>query len=1032
MIHTRFALRRPVTTLMTFIAIALIGVIALRLLPLELFPDIRFPGLQVTIPYAGSTPEEVEELITRPAEEAIATLSGIKEIRSTSSETGAQLVVLFEWDRDPSAIGFEVRTKLESIKHEFPPSANRILTNMFAAGDDRAVAIRIASKEDLTRQYDTLDRYLKKPLERLDGVARVSLEGVEPLELRILVDPVRLAAYGVDVARLRDSLEGANFSVSAGEVTGGSQRFLVRPIGEFRTIDDVRDFIVTGNVRLRDIADVSMVTPELTVGRHLNGRTGVGLDVFKGTGANIVDVADRVVKVVEEQHKLPQLQGVEIIVLQNQAESIRSSLSELRNAGLIGAGLALVVLFLFLRDWPTTLIVGLAVPFSLLITVAAMYFLGFSLNILTMMGMLLAIGLLVDNAVVVTESIFRHRQTAGADPVATTLSGVTEVGLAVLAGTLSTVIVFLPIIFGEESEISIFMVHVAVPIVVSMLASLLVAQTIIPTLTSRFPPPPAIRSGSVFARIQEWYLRRLDWMFSHKWWSALVVVLIVLSPVALFPTGLLKFDMFPQDPSDRMFLPYHIDGTYPLPRVEEAVTRVERYLEENRERFGIELVYSYFLPDDASSTIKFKPKDQLPMDPREIVKEIEKGMPEIIIGKPSFRFDEDQGGTGSFSMRLTGESTEQLVTLSHAVVQRLKDVKGLESPRSAPKAGEHEVQVVVDRDRAARLGLSPQAVAQTIAVAMRGDPLKEFRADDREVQMRLAFRADTRQTLEDLAATPLYLPDGTRSSLGAVATFRIDQTARTIERVDQLTSVVIEGNIAEKSSLDDVKKGVDAVMKEFPLPPGVAWQYGRSVEDSDDTAQTMQTNILLAIALIFLVMASLFESLLYPVSIITSIVFAIVGVFWGLAITRTSVSFMAMLGIMILIGVIVNIGIVLIAHVIDLRKEGLNRHDAIIEAARHRLRPILMTTVVTLLAMLPLAVGHTQVGGDGPAYYPMARALMSGLFFGSVTSLFFVPLFYVWLDDMNIWRQRIRLYGRGPEGTRPFSGEVSPGPGAGR
>ncbi len=236
--------------------------------------------------------------------------------------------------------------------------------------------------------------------------------------------------------------------------------------------------------------------------------------------------------VVEEQRKLPQLQGIEVIVLQNQAENIRSSLTELRNAGLLGAGLALVVLFLFMRDWPTTLIVGLAVPFSLLITVAAMYFLGFSLNILTMMGMLLAIGLLVDNAVVVTESIFRHRQVAGADPIASTLTGVTEVGLAVLAGTLSTVIVFLPIIFGEESEIAIFMVHVAVPIVVAMLASLLVAQTLIPTLTARFPPPPAIRAGSFFARIQDWYLRRLDWLFAHKWWAALFVVLTVAVPGA--------------------------------------------------------------------------------------------------------------------------------------------------------------------------------------------------------------------------------------------------------------------------------------------------------------------------------------------------------------------------------------------------------------------------------------------------------------------------------------------------------------------
>jgi len=1013
MIHTRFALRRPITTLMTFVAVVLVGLLSMKLLPLELFPDIRFPGILVNIPFDGSTPEEVEQLITRPAEEAVATLSGIKEMRSTSSENGLEMIVFFEWGRDPAAVGFEVRTKLESIRHEFPPAANRILTRMFAAGDDRVVVVRISSQEDLSRQYDMLDRYLKKPIERLDGVARVSLEGVEPLEMRILVDPVRLAAHGVDVARLRDSLEGANFSVSAGEVTGGQQRFLVRPIGEFRTIEDVRDFIVAGSVRLRDIADVRLVSPALTVGRHLNGRPGVGLDVFKATGANLVDVADRVMAVVNEARTLPQLQGVDVIVLANQAENIRSSLSELRNAGLIGAVLALIVLFTFLRDLPTTLIVSLAVPFSLLITLAAMFFLGFSLNILTMMGMMLAVGLLVDNAVVVTESIFRHRQTNGADPVASTLSGVTEVGLAVLAGTLSTIIVFLPIVFGEESQISVFMVHVAVPIVIAMVASLFVAQTIIPTLTARFPAPPPIKAGSRFARLQDWYVRALDWLFHHKWKGLLFVLLTVLSPIPLFATGILKVDMFPQDASDQLQLPYHIEGTYPLVRTEEAVTRVEQYLEENKDRFGIDLVYSYYTPDDASSVIKLKPRNELPMEPRELMKEIEKGLPEIIIGKPSFRFEDNQGGTGGFSMRLTGESTEQLVELSRTIVQRLRDVPGFDSVRTTAKAGEHEVQVIVDRDRAARLGLTAEAVAQTLAAAMRGDRLKEFRSEDREIEMRLAFRADDRQTLEDLAATPLYLPDGTRSTLGAVANFRIDQTERSIERVDRLTSVVIEGIVSSDSSLDQVKKGVEAAMKEFPLPAGVAWKYGRSVEDNDDTAATMQTNLLLAVALIFLVMAALFESLLYPVSIITSILFAVVGVFWGLTISGTPLTFMAMLGIMILIGVIVNIGIVLIAHVIDLRKAGMDRREAILEAARHRLRPILMTSLTTLLAMLPIAAGDTQIGGDGPAYYPMARALMSGLLFGSVTSLFFVPLFYVWLDDLNNWRLRVKLFSRG-------------------
>ncbi len=1013
MVHTDFALRRPVTTLMSFVAVVLVGLLSMRLLPLELFPDIRFPGILVNVPYDGSTPEEVEQTITRPAEEAVATLSGIKEIRSTSSETGLEMIVLFEWGRDPAALGFEVRTKLESIRHEFPPSANRILTRMFAAGDDRAVVVRISSKEDLSRQYDMLDRYLKKPIERLDGVASVSLEGVEPLELRILVDPVRLAAHGVDVAALRNALEGANFSVSAGAVTGGQQRFLVRPLGEFRTLNDVREFIVAGNVRLRDIAEVRMVSPALDVGRHLNGRPGVGLDVFKATGANLVDVADRVMQVVDEAQQLPQLQGVDVIVLANQAENIRSSLGELRNAGMIGAVLALIVLFSFLRDWPTTLIVSLAVPFSLLITLAAMFFLGYSLNILTMMGMMLAVGLLVDNAVVVTESIFRHRQKPGSEAILATLSGVREVGLAVLAGTLSTIIVFLPIAFGKDNEMSLFMVHVAMPIVISMVASLFVAQTIIPTLTARFPSPPPIQAGSRYARMQEWYLRRLEWMFNHKWWAALIVVGTVASAIVPFATGLLKVDMWPQDASDRLGLQYHIEGTYPLARVEEAVTRVEYYLEENKERFGIELVYSYFQVDDASSVIKLKPVDQLPMEPRELMKEIEKDLPEIIIGKPSFRFDENQGGRGGFDMRFTGESTEQLVALSREVVTRLRTLPGFDSVRSTAKAGESEVQVIVDRDRAARLGLTPEIVAQTVAAAMRGDRLKDFRAEDREIQMRLAFREDDRQSIDDLAATPLYLPDGSRSTLGAVASFRIDQTARSIERVDRLTSVVIEGIVAKDSSMDEVKKGVEALMKGFPLPAGVEWQFGRSVEDADQTAQDMTINILLAIVLIYLVMASLFESLLHPISIISSIVFAIVGVFWGLTISRTPMTFMAMLGIMILIGVIVNIGIVLIAHVIDLRKEGMNRRDAILEAARHRLRPILMTSLTTLLAMLPIAVGDTQIGGDGPAYYPMARALMSGLFFGSVTSLFYVPLFYVWFDDLNAWRQRVKLFSRG-------------------
>ena len=410
MLHTSTALQRPVTTVMTFIALVLVGLISLRLLPLEEFPDVTFPGMQVIIPYPGSTPEEVEQLITRPVEEALSTLAGIEELRSRSEAEQATFQIAFDWGRDIDAAAFDVRTKLDSIRAELPAGADRILAFSFNASDQPVVVVRISADQDLTDQYDALERYLKRPLERVPGVARVELQGVAPREVRILINAGRMAAHSIDVQRLATLLQKSNFSVSAGEITEQGQRFSIRPIGEFRSLDDIRNLRVTSSVRLADIADVELVAPELEIGRHLDNRPAVGLDVFKTTQANVVEVVDAALKEIERAKTLPQLQGISIIVIGNQAESIRNSLGDLRDAGLIGLVLAIAVLFFFLRDWSMTAIVALAVPGSLLITLAALYFLGLTLNIFSMMGMMLAIGMLVDNAVVITESVFRHRQ----------------------------------------------------------------------------------------------------------------------------------------------------------------------------------------------------------------------------------------------------------------------------------------------------------------------------------------------------------------------------------------------------------------------------------------------------------------------------------------------------------------------------------------------------------------------------------------------------------------------------------------------
>ena len=938
MLHTNIALNRPVTTVMMALAVLAVGLISSRLLRLEAMPDITFPGMQIVIPYAGSTPEEMEQLVVRPVEEALATLSGIEEIRASAQSDQATFTVLFSWDRDVDAAAFDVRAKLDSIRSQLPAGADRMLMFAFSAGDQPVTVIRISADQDLTDQYETLEKYLQRPIERIEGVARVELQGVQPREVRILVDPNRLAAYGIDVRKLRALLESSNFSVSAGEITENNSRFTVRPVGEFNSIDDVRNLLVGPGVRVSDIAQVELVAPELPVGRRMDGRPAVGIDVFKSTQANVVEVADRVLEAVNQARELPQLQGIQILVVGNQAESIRESLKELRNAGMIGLVLSFFMLLFFLRHLPTTLIVSLAVPASLLVTLGAMYFMDFSLNILTMMGMLLAIGMLVDNSVVITESIFRHRQLHPGKPIESTLAGVKEVGVATLAGTFSMVIVFLPLVFGERNQMSIFLVHVAVPIVVAMLASLVIAQTLLPMLAARMPPPPPVPAGSWFGRLQERYARSLEWAMSHRKTMGLVTVLIVASPAPLFMLKLAKVDPFPQEASRTLMINYHIEGSHPMDRVEEAVRRVEAYISANKERFDVETYYSFWLNDQANTRLYLKPKDEATVPAEEVMERVLKDMPEIIIGKPNFTFDEGAGGATSFSLQLAGESTERLADISREVAHRLSSIEGLEAVRSEAGTGEQEVQVIVNRDRASQLGLTTQDIALTVAGAMRGDRLPELRTSDRELTMRLAFRESDRQSVEDLARVPVMLPDGSRTELGAVAEFVVEPSDREIQRVNRLTTVVINANMAKGTTMEEARKRVEPVMNAYPLPAGYSWKFGRGLEENDKAVQTMAQNVLLAVVMIFLVMASLFESALYPLSIITSIVFAIVGSIWFLALTGTTITMMAMIGFMVLIGVVVNIGIVLIAHVIDLREAGLSRHDAILQAGRDRLR----------------------------------------------------------------------------------------------
>jgi len=1017
--HTEVALRRPVTTVVVFVALGFIGLLASRLLPLEKFPDIEFPGIFIQIPYAGSTPEEIERLITRPVEETLATLSGVEAMFSTSNEDQSQVFLQFDWDEEMGAKGIEARAKIDGIRDQLPADVQRFFIFTGSLSDQPVLQLRISSEHDLSDSYDMLDRLLKRRIERLDGVSQVQLQGVDQREIRVLLDIERVAAHGVDINDMQRRLEQSNFSVSAGRITDSGQRFSVRPQGEFRSIDEIRDFPINSTgLRLRDVADVMLLTPVRNYGRHLDREYAVGLVVSKATGANMVDVTDRVLAEVEEIGKLPQMTGINIFSLDNQGQAVKDSLSDLLNAGMFGALLGLLVLYLFLRQVATTLIVIVTVPFSLTITLGALYFAGLTLNMLTMMGLMLAVGMLVDNAVVVTESVFSHRDKNPDDPAKATLAGVKDVGLAVIAGTFTTIIVFVPIMFGTKTDISVFMTHVAVTIIVALLASLLIAQTLVPMLTARIKPPPRPKEGAFMSRLTRRYARSLGWILNHPVWTALGIVATLIIGILPLKLDLVKFDMFPQESGRRLFLPFHIEGTHPLKRIEETVDLMEQYFYDNQEEFNIRSVYSYFDTERAQSTLLLTSEDDATASTKEIIKRIEENLPVIAIGKPSFQFDQ-QGGGGrdgetAFSIQVSGDSTSLLNDMSVDVIRALESVQGLEDVRSDAELGSREVRVSVDRIRAAAAGLTSESIAQTISTALRGQNLREFRTDTGEVAVRLAFRADDKQTLEQLADLPLYTTDAQRIPLGSVANFTVGYAPDVIRRQDRQTAIVISAKLDDDSSLDDVRPKVEALMNAFELPPGYSWKFGRGFDRQDETQQMMMTNILLGIACIFLVMAALFESLLLPFSIILgSIAFSVLGVFLFFAATGTTFSFMAMIGIMILIGVVVNNGIVLIDHINNLRQSGVPRNAAIVEGGRDRLRPILMTVLTTIVGLAPLAVSTTQVGGDGPPYFPMARAIIGGLAFSTIVSLLVVPALYAAFDSMSAWGRRVMRMARG-------------------
>ncbi len=999
---TDLSLRRPVTTLMVFVSLLVVGLIATRLVPLEFMPNITFPGAFIQLPYPNSTPTEVNENIARPIEEVLATISGVERINSNSGEDNAGVVVTFKQGNDIDLKAIEIKEKIESIRNQLPDDFEYYTINKFQDGDAPTLLLRISSNRDLSDAYELLNRNLKQRIERIPGVGQVTLYGVEKKEIRVELDPDRLTQYNINLNRLSSTLRQANFSISAGKITDAGLRYMVRPVGNLNGVEDIENLIVAdNNIRVKDIATVKYTSPERNYARHLDRKYAIGLDITKESTANTVEVVDRVLAEIEEVNELPEMEGIEIFEMFNQADGILSSLRELFNSGMIGALLSVFVLYIFLRQMSTTLIVATAVPFSLIVTLGFFYFLDISLNILSMMGLMLAIGMLVDNAVVVTENIHRY-QRKGNDAKKSALFGAREVSIAVTAGTLTSIIVFLPNVVNE-SFISQHMYYIGMAIIIALLASLVISLTVIPLLASKINPPEKSRKKTVIDKLSVKYSALLGWLLERRKISVLFIALLFLS--GGIPMAFMNVDMFPRIEERQLRLQYNLNASYTLERVKESVDRIEEYLYENQDKFEIESVYTYYQPDYANSTINLIDEDDAKKAVAQIKEEIQKDLPKIALGQPAFEFI-SRNNAEQVRVFVQGESMDVLEELADQVEWRLGQIEGFADVRSEAEAGSDEIRLTVNHDRARNFGLTSSAVASMVSGAMRGQTIQRIRGEDSEIDVILAFQDVNRQTIDDLKNLPISINNEQSVKLATLADFEERPGAGRIFRENRRTSLGISVNLDDITS-DEARGKISQVMDQIVYPAGYGWSYGRSFGNDLDAMNTMLFNIGIAFFLIYLIMASLFESLIYPTSVLSCIFYGMIGIFWFFFITGTTFDLMAFIGILILMGIVVNNGIVLIDHINHLRSEGLSRREAVIQGGKDRMRPILMTAATTVLGLVPLCFGTTQIGGDGPPYFPMARAIVGGLTFSTVVTLLVLPSIYVILDDIKIWSNRI-------------------------
>ena len=1014
----------PVTTIMVALIVIILGGVALTRLPIDAMPDVTSPTISISTSYSKASPLVVEELITRPIEEAVGAVSGVEEISSRSSEGSSSVQVYFAWGTDLDAASNDIRDRLDRILARLPDDASRPSLRKFDLAAMPVVMMGVVSDLDPVTLRTLIDNEIGYRLERVNGVASINVWGGLTREVQINIDPQKLKSLGISMDSVISRIRASNVNQPTGNIYRGNYQITVRVPGVFENLDELRETVIAQkggtSVSLKEIATVEDASSKETSVVRINGEPGIQISVNKQSGTNTVRVAKGVLKEVENINR--SISQVKVVPLVDQSVYISRSINNVASSVVIGGILAVLILLFFLRNFKSTLVISTAIPISIMATFGLLYFNGFTLNLMTIGALALGVGQLLDNSIVVLENVFRHREL-GKKPKEAAIVGADEVTSPIIASTLTSVVVFLPMIFMQGMT-GLMYRQLAFVVVFALICSLVTALTMVPMLSSKLlsvSTEPKGRKDSLRCRIyhatgrilegmENVYGKALNWVLDHRGKAVLI------AGAALAGAVLLSLAIGSE------LMPVSDEGEIRVNLDMEAGTRLEvvdakmKVLEERLK--GIDEITHTITQagsggwasgsNTGSIRLRLVGKSERSRSDEEIAGEIRKrfaGIPGARIRvrtATSNQMSRFMGGGDRLEIQVRGHDLEESFRLASSIQKSIEAVDGVTDANLSRTAGAPEDLIIIDRTKAAELGLSVQQISSVLETALSGSSAGEFVDEGREYPMLVQIKDADQLPLEQLLDLTVVNSAGQPVVLRNVVRVASSQSSTVIERLNQERMIDISANHTGRN-LSAVVRDIQARLDKIPLPLGYSVEIAGDYKQQQESFREMLIGLILAIILIYMVMASQFESIKDPMVVMGSVPFAFIGVALILFLTGTTFNLQSYLGIIMLAGIVVNNSILLVDTTNKLRRnEGIPLREAIENAGRRRLRPILMTAISTVLGLTPLAIGMAE-GGETQA--PLARAVIGGLLVSTLVSLLFIPVIYSFFEGG--WRRKL-------------------------